>query len=77
MCGNRRNDLPMQACALLGLYMRGNLITHVFGPKFVEMIGNVFLRLRLIWLGLEKVAHLIRHFDECFGLHDFDLVLCF
>ena len=71
MLGDGRNDLAMQARTLFCLHMRGNLITHIFGPKFIQMIGNVFLRLRLIWLSFKKVAHLVGHFDEGFGLHNF------
>ena len=63
MRGNRRNYLAMQASALACLHMRGNLITHIFGPKFIEVIGDVFFGLRLIWLGLKKVANLVCHFD--------------
>ena len=58
-----QNHLAMQASALACLHMRGNLITHIFGPKFIEVIGDVFLRLGLIWLGLKKVANLVCHFD--------------
>ena len=57
--------------------MRGNLIAHVFGPKAVQVMCNIYLSLRLVGIRFEKVAHLVGHFDEGFGLHDFNLIALF